>query len=227
MFQSAFGESVAVKEGKRPTIELKEDDAGAMDTILRVLHYKSDNLPDDLGPMTIALVAIHADKYQLQGPLKPWVSVWFHERGLDEESPQDYYLMLLAAWAFRLNDPFANTSRKAIKDMKPGFTGVPETVELPIKLPLYVISSVLSNPLRSLRVGQLNTDDTFAATIDSGIKSLRDRLDAQIQFVERKLAASSQGQLPHTGLRLRRLLRHLLGLRYRVPRWCRTTSQDV
>ena len=87
MFQSAFSESVAVKEGKRPTIELKEDDADAMDTILRVLHYKSDNLHDDVGPMTIALVAIHADKYQLQGSLKPWVSVWFHERGLDEESP--------------------------------------------------------------------------------------------------------------------------------------------
>ena len=62
MFQSESSEGVAVKEGKRPTIELKECDPDTMDIILRVLHHKSDNLPDDVKPTAITLVATNADK---------------------------------------------------------------------------------------------------------------------------------------------------------------------
>lgn len=190
MFQSDFSEGVAVKEGKRPAIELKEDDPNAMDAILRVLHHKSDNLSDDVSPREIALIATHADKYQLQGPLKPWASVWCHERRLGENAPQDYYyLMLLAAWVFRL-DSFTSISERAIEDLKPGFTDIPETVELPIQLPPWVAGSVSSNPLSFVCVlGELDTDEAFIAKVDLEIKSLRDRFNAQIQFVERKLRA--------------------------------------
>lgn len=144
MFQSGFSEGVAVKDGKCPTIELKEDDPDAMDAILRVLHHKSDNLPEDVSPMAVAIIATYADKYQLQRPLKPWASVRCHERKLGEELPKDYYLMLLAAWVFRLSS-FTKISEKAIENLKPGFADIPETVELPIELPPWATSNVFPN----------------------------------------------------------------------------------
>lgn len=187
MFQSDFSEGIAVKTEKCPTIELKEDHPDAMDTILRVLHHKSDNA-SNISPAFFARIAIQADKYQLQKPLKPWAALWCHDRTLErKDAPSDYYLMLMTAWVFRL-DSSTIISKKAIENLAPGLIGLPAEIQLPIELPPWVTGiNIISSPSAPYITRNMDTDATFIENIHLETSSLRDFLDEQVQFVERRL----------------------------------------
>jgi hypothetical protein len=62
--------------GCPPTITLGEDDAVAMDIILSALHFKIHRVKDFLSARVIAKIAIHSDKYGLNGALNPWINKW-------------------------------------------------------------------------------------------------------------------------------------------------------
>ena len=138
MFRSGFREAVEVQSECRPSISLKEDDPGTMEMIISLLHHQNDRVPDVMDRKSLALVAIHCDKYDCARALKPWISLWSSGCDMDAcSTADDYGYMLLAAHLFRSNT-FTFISKKAIENLAPGFVSTLEENEILTQLPEWV-----------------------------------------------------------------------------------------
>lgn len=113
LFSPAFSEGDRVRKGEVPCIEFPEDDAEAMDVILRILHYSSKGVPFDVAPEPLAAIAIHRDKYDCGKALTVWVRHWLNAKsftGLSIESlPESIGFTVVAAYKFRCRAAFLST----------------------------------------------------------------------------------------------------------------------
>ncbi|KAK9780390.1 putative BTB domain-containing protein [Seiridium cardinale] len=119
MFSPSFKEGRQLREEVRPCITLEEDDPTAMETILRVLHYKHESIPFTMNAKTLSTLAVHIDKYQCHQTLAPWTRHWCASFK-DVTSSKDIGFFLLAAyllWFPSLPVLMAH----AVKHLPPGF----------------------------------------------------------------------------------------------------------
>ena len=119
MFGPNFKEGIEIRSGDHPCINLKEDDPKAMAIILRILHHKCANVPLTMDPKPLAILALHADKYDCNEALRPWILHWCSDPGRVSSREQLGY-MLLAAYMFR-SPSFSCVAADAVKRLQPGF----------------------------------------------------------------------------------------------------------
>jgi hypothetical protein len=77
MFGPGFQEGHRICCGKTIQVEVVDNDALAMEVILKTLHYhKTNQCPVDAE--RLASIAVHCDKYDCTGALSSWTSYWFN-----------------------------------------------------------------------------------------------------------------------------------------------------
>ena len=119
MFGPYFKEGIEIRSGDHPCINLEEDDPTAMAIILRILHHKCAKIPLTMDPKPCAILALHADKYDCNEALRPWILHWCSDS--ERTSPENLGYMLLAAYMFR-SPSFSSVSANAVKQLQPDFT---------------------------------------------------------------------------------------------------------
>jgi hypothetical protein len=127
MFGPDFAEGIQVRRGNRPYINLEENDPEAMELILRILHYQCADISFSMDPKSLAVLAIHCDKYDCIRALRPWAAHWC-SRSVDISAPEDFGYMLLAAYMLRLPS-FCSIATDAAKQLTPDFVSVWEEHE--------------------------------------------------------------------------------------------------
>ena len=149
MFESDFREGVELRKGGCPTVSLEEDDPDAMETVLGLLHHRSDWEPNTLSPRALAVIAVHCDKYDCDHALKSMVHDWFYYKDLDATSTaEDYGYMFLAAHLFQ-SSSFAHISKKATENLAPGFGSEWQKHEMLTRVPEWLESKFLAVRVRA------------------------------------------------------------------------------
>ena len=93
--KSKFREAVSDAQQERPEITLKEDDAMAMEIVLRVLHMKGAHVPNAISfPLLVAITSL-CDKYALSKSMGYWPRVWagVHYRSWYSHETEDWLLI--------------------------------------------------------------------------------------------------------------------------------------
>src|SRR5690606_35208364 len=75
--------------GNAPAVIRLEDDPHVLRIILLALHWKVDKLPETIDFSDCVKMAVVADKYQLQKPLKLFVDKWINKFGFREDKKDD------------------------------------------------------------------------------------------------------------------------------------------
>lgn len=78
---SVFRERQELESGgkngyKLPLIELHDDNIDALRIVLNILHSRHSKVPETITFNQLLDIAILADNYQLQEPLKIWAEKW-------------------------------------------------------------------------------------------------------------------------------------------------------
>ncbi|KAK3332900.1 hypothetical protein B0T19DRAFT_439701 [Cercophora scortea] len=109
------GQQLRSGQHQQTRIALYEDNLDAMDSLLKILHFKSLG---ELNPKEIAMVAIQSDKYHCLTALLPWVQKWcgqgFDQPGL---SVADKGHLALAAHLLLPSRDFMLFAKKNIKHL--------------------------------------------------------------------------------------------------------------
>lgn len=121
---SGFQEKLMVARGgvtgnPPAVITLIDDDPQVLRIILLVLHWKMDILPEKVDFEECVKLAVLADKYQLQKPLKVFVDRWVEKIGLEDKTKDEHDSIhqdwLLLAWVFNYPKQFARVTQQLIK----------------------------------------------------------------------------------------------------------------
>lgn len=110
MLSPNFHEGMQMTDSNCLMISLHDDDPLAMETMLKIFHYKGPNLG---GPMTaerLAVLAIHCDKYDCFQALKSWIHIWFSNFGFNLTA-EGYGFLMLAAHVSRGPNQFSKWSK--------------------------------------------------------------------------------------------------------------------
>jgi hypothetical protein len=94
-------------------LELHDDDASAMITILNVLHHRCHGVPKLILFNQVVNIAELSEKYCLYGALYPWAQLWMEQVKFNAYL-SGYEDWLLVAWAFRNGEVFRELSRIVI-----------------------------------------------------------------------------------------------------------------
>ncbi|KAK0656778.1 hypothetical protein B0T16DRAFT_441643 [Cercophora newfieldiana] len=78
---------------------------------LSLLHYQNLEAYDVLDPEALAAVALHSDKYDCTGALRPWIPLWFGSTRR-RSGPDDLGSLLVAAYFFRAPEQFKAVSAR-------------------------------------------------------------------------------------------------------------------
>ncbi|KAH6842654.1 hypothetical protein B0I37DRAFT_382490 [Chaetomium sp. MPI-CAGE-AT-0009] len=108
MLRPNFKEGHRLAQTGSAEIELPEDDADAIETILNIIHGRNDKVPDTLGPDELLQVAIAVDKYDCLVSLSFAIRVWIGREGV--EKPEGLWALALAACLFRDEGGFAKAT---------------------------------------------------------------------------------------------------------------------
>ncbi len=104
MFGSTWSEGQGLSKESSWEVRIVEDDADALRIICCVIHHRNNDVPQSLTPTEVLQIAIEADKYDLNVPLR-YVSVqWLKPRGKTEREDKGY--LLAAAFLFDDMDMF-------------------------------------------------------------------------------------------------------------------------
>lgn len=121
LFSPHFSEGAKVAHSSCPELTLHDDEPAAMGIIFAILHYQELKEMTHMTPKSLAILAIHCDKYDCVKALRPWVSTWFRDLQ-SQPTVEDYGHLLLAAHFFRSSVHFSELTLKAQLDLAPGFT---------------------------------------------------------------------------------------------------------
>lgn len=122
LFEGHFVEARSFEEQERPYIQMYEDDADSMAIVLRVLHHDHESLPKELDREQIARLAIHSDKYDCVGVLRPWILSWIARmQPIDSNDSIGVGLQILATYIVRAASEFAAATALAHRILKPTF----------------------------------------------------------------------------------------------------------
>ena len=121
LFDGDFAESRMLSKGLCPRIPLHDDDDDTMAIILRILHHEIEFLPENLDLDQIASLAIHCDKYDCVGVLRPWLLAWLTRLSPVENDPVGVGLLILTTYLLRTPSHFAAATSTACKTLSPNF----------------------------------------------------------------------------------------------------------
>ncbi|OIW27011.1 hypothetical protein CONLIGDRAFT_672449 [Coniochaeta ligniaria NRRL 30616] len=171
MFSPSFTEGRQVRNGDVPCISLEEDDAEAMRTILRLLHFRRDNMPFELGPQALAKIALHCDKYDVIASLEAWVQIWLDNskfRNFATYRPEEIGLALLGGYMLDRSELWlSDLASEASKYLMPDFVSVWEQHEDLSILPETLatrMSDHISQNLSRLQDTLLRVDESLRQT---------------------------------------------------------------
>ncbi|KND92009.1 hypothetical protein TOPH_03310 [Tolypocladium ophioglossoides CBS 100239] len=154
MLSPGFKEGMQFRSEKRPRISLEEDDPTAMELILRILHCQSADISFSMDPKTLAILAIHCDKYDCNGALRPWILHWCgNYQGVS--APEDWGFMLLAAYMFR-SPKFSDIAATSAKRLVPSFAVVWDEHEILALLPETLAEALADQITEALEILQSN-----------------------------------------------------------------------
>lgn len=113
MLQEYPGPRYDDEKGLRPMCvkSLPDDDADSMTRLLRALSGVDPGM-DEPKPREIQKIGELADKYAMVSRLTYAGSYWLRDRNI--EDPADYWYLLIAAYNFRLREPFKRFSKALI-----------------------------------------------------------------------------------------------------------------
>ncbi|KAF8536883.1 hypothetical protein BDD12DRAFT_807417 [Trichophaea hybrida] len=92
------------------TLELPDDDAKAMYTLLCILHHISLQVPTKMTHSELLHIAITSEKYDCYEALFPWIQMWLPQAAALKDDND----ALLIAWSFRYKALFEAISRVLI-----------------------------------------------------------------------------------------------------------------
>lgn len=92
-----------------------------MELMLRLLHHKGTDISLRMEPKSLALLAMHSDKYDCSLALKPWIAHWCSPS--QDVGPEDIGHALLAAYMFRAPQ-FSGITAQAAKQLPLNFQSV-------------------------------------------------------------------------------------------------------
>lgn len=104
MLSSAFIEGNVPTDGSERTISLQEDNPGAVDTLLNILHLQSQNVTI-WKFSSLEQLALLCDKYDCARALKPWTTLWLQQWRGSANGDDNFWKMLYISYAF--DDPAA------------------------------------------------------------------------------------------------------------------------
>jgi hypothetical protein len=119
LFEPHFTEGIRTRRGDCPTIHLKEDDPNAMTIIFNAVHHKTLDVPDQIEPKRLAILAKNCDKYDCTRALRLWISRWCDFYFVPNQENLGY--MLLATYLFH-SEKFSSIAADAARHLIPGFS---------------------------------------------------------------------------------------------------------
>lgn len=109
-----------------------------MGILIAILHYQEPSEVISMNAESLAILAIHCDKYDRIKALRPWVSYWFSRFQSTHNTVVEYGLLLLAAHLFRSSEHFSTLSKKSQINLTPGFALEWEKIEILNTMPDHV-----------------------------------------------------------------------------------------
>lgn len=128
LFKPHFLEGSRVVRFEQPEIRLGDDDAKPMGVILKILHFKNDDVPLKLEPQLLSSIAIHCNKYDCHRALKPWTKHWLSSTSGVWDC-EGIGQLLLSAYLFNDSASFSTISAKFVGEVAPDLVGWDETEE--------------------------------------------------------------------------------------------------
>ena len=120
LFSPRFFEGRELEKCACPELTLHDDEPRTMGIIFAILHYHEPKELAHMNAGSLAVLAIHCDKYDCGKAFWPWVSIWFQILQ-SKPTEEDYGHLLLAAHFFRNPEHFSEISRKAQLELPFGF----------------------------------------------------------------------------------------------------------
>ena len=121
LFQGNMSEGEKLRNGESLCVELPEDDADAMEIIFRVLHHDPGLIRISKSLESLAVLAVHSDKYDCSNSLRPWVELWLAAQQSVEKTAVNLGLQLLIHFKLQASARFLEVSALAIKELPPYF----------------------------------------------------------------------------------------------------------
>jgi hypothetical protein len=109
-FKEGTDLSLSAAKSELYTLELHDDDASAMITILKILHHRNREVPRLICFDQLVNIAELSEKYCLYGALYPWAQRWMEQMKI-QAYLSGYEDWLLIAWAFRKREVFLKLSQ--------------------------------------------------------------------------------------------------------------------
>jgi len=138
MFGPDFEEGHQLRREGLVHVRLGDDDATAMEIILKAVHYNYTKQLDAIDAEGLASLAIHCDKYNCRDALYPWISYWFNSFEQRTLSSQDLGFLVLAAYKFGERKHFADISTRALRELPLHFSTTWQSYEMFNLLPKIV-----------------------------------------------------------------------------------------
>lgn len=111
---SKFKEGLS-KDGwlETSSISLPDDEVEAFTVICKAIHYRVDDIPEDLSLSCLKNLAIVCDKYDMTRSLMGWNTAWLRA-GIESSAPEDFSKLLLAAYVLDIPAMFSKLSWEII-----------------------------------------------------------------------------------------------------------------
>ncbi|CAK7274998.1 hypothetical protein SEPCBS119000_006459 [Sporothrix epigloea] len=107
-----FAEGQQLKKSGLTEVVLPDDDAEAMELILKVIHGCNDTVPEKLTPDELVAVAVAADKYDCVGSLTFAMQIWLSCMSMTD--PENLWAVAMTALVFRRQKAFAEATSALI-----------------------------------------------------------------------------------------------------------------
>ena len=125
-FSPKFSEGTRVLNGEVPCLHFAGDNAKAMGIILRIIHYRVDDVPSDIDTVPLAILAVLCDKYDCKKALGGWIETWFSSQKLhasfSSSTPVSIGYALLAVYKFGSKHSFlSDLVSRASNFLRPDF----------------------------------------------------------------------------------------------------------
>ncbi|KAH8648207.1 hypothetical protein BGZ60DRAFT_423350 [Tricladium varicosporioides] len=142
MFGPNFQEGHKLRCGENIEVRLEDDNALAMEVILKALHYYRINQRHPTDVEEMASIAVHCDKYDCAGALSPWISYWLNKFKPMTGPPEALGFLLLTAYILDDAEQFMEISAMAIRNLTISFSQTWKSYEILNFLPENVQSII-------------------------------------------------------------------------------------
>jgi hypothetical protein len=118
MFKHNFLEGDTLRSNGRVEVPLPDDDTGAMEIVLNIIHGRVRRVPREVTLDFMTALSVLVDKYQMHEVVELYVEIWMlHLKSLIPKffSPE-FYKWLSIAWVFKLESEFKHLTWIATRE---------------------------------------------------------------------------------------------------------------